>query len=264
MEAADGVDVYTLVWPALMAGKAEELCALYRRPGCRSKRGLLGTIMHQLPASDTQLRPATAALLGEPALEGHAYSAFACASVLSALQLHAQHASARKASPCCAAGAQPHGEIRTMHPPLQQLCRPLLHTGEVGNTIILSAWGPACKPEVGSTVMFPSRSALEGLLRIARHEGPAVLWRGTDVSLMVAVPMVMLYFPLYETLLQRLQQSAGSANCTYPLVSYLCLKTVRRPFYESNMHTCRFDCGAAAGGVRRPARPGRSARHPCR
>jgi solute carrier family 25 protein 39/40 len=64
----------------------------------------------------------------------------------------------------------------------------------------------------------PCRSALEGLLRIARYEGPAVLWRGTDVSLMVAVPMVMLYFPLYETLLERCQQSAGSAAFTHSLV----------------------------------------------
>lgn len=48
-----------------------------------------------------------------------------------------------------------------------------------------------------------SRSALEGLQRIARQEGLAVLWRGTDVSLLVAVPMVSLYFPLYDVLLKN-------------------------------------------------------------
>lgn len=56
------------------------------------------------------------------------------------------------------------------------------------------------------------RSALDGLLRIARNEGPGVLWRGTDLSLLVAVPMVAMYFPLYDSLLQRCQ-NAGVPCC---------------------------------------------------
>ncbi len=54
------------------------------------------------------------------------------------------------------------------------------------------------------------RSALDGLMRIARNEGPGVLWRGTDLSLLVAVPMVAMYFPLYDSLLQRCQNAGVS------------------------------------------------------
>ncbi|BDA47153.1 Solute carrier family 25 member 40 [Coccomyxa sp. Obi] len=64
-----------------------------------------------------------------------------------------------------------------------------------------------------STLHSPAyRSALDGLLRIARHEGPGVLWRGTDLSLLVAVPMVAMYFPLYDSLLQRFQTAGIEAS----------------------------------------------------
>ncbi|CAL8471779.1 g11321 [Coccomyxa elongata] len=68
---------------------------------------------------------------------------------------------------------------------------------------------------VASSSTLPSpayRSALDGLLRIARHEGPGVLWRGTDLSLLVAVPMVAMYFPLYDSLLQRFQAADIGAS----------------------------------------------------
>ena len=48
---------------------------------------------------------------------------------------------------------------------------------------------------------------MDGLIKIARTEGPAQLWRGTDLSLAVCVPAIAVYFPLYEHALQHLQAS---------------------------------------------------------
>ena len=48
------------------------------------------------------------------------------------------------------------------------------------------------------------RSALDGLLRIARHEGLTGLWRGTEMTLLISVPMIGLYLPLYDSLHRRL------------------------------------------------------------
>lgn len=53
------------------------------------------------------------------------------------------------------------------------------------------------------------RNALDGLIKIARTEGPAQLWRGTDLSLAVCVPAMAVYFPLYDYSLQHLQSSGG-------------------------------------------------------
>ena len=48
------------------------------------------------------------------------------------------------------------------------------------------------------------RSALDGILRIARHEGVTGLWRGTEMTLLISVPMIGLYLPLYDSLHRRL------------------------------------------------------------
>ncbi len=43
------------------------------------------------------------------------------------------------------------------------------------------------------------------------QEGVGTLWRGTGTSLLVSVPMVGIYMPLYDILLQSVAPDAGGA-----------------------------------------------------
>ena len=78
------------------------------------------------------------------------------------------------------------------------------------------------------------RNAIDGLIKIARVEGPAQLWRGTDLSLAVCVPAIALYFPLYEHALQHLQSSGiyCSSCILYKFKSLICLFEGTRPLPE--------------------------------
>ena len=58
-------------------------------------------------------------------------------------------------------------------------------------------------------------STLEGMRKIIRKEGARVLWRGTDVSLLMAVPMVGIYLPLYDFLNAEWASSLGAAAPLY-------------------------------------------------
>ena len=58
-------------------------------------------------------------------------------------------------------------------------------------------------------------STIEGMRKIIRQEGARVLWRGTDVSLLMAVPMVGIYLPLYDLLNAEWASSLGSAAPLY-------------------------------------------------
>lgn len=74
--------------------------------------------------------------------------------------------------------------------------------------------GPACLPYAGT---------VDALKRIAQSEGMRSLWRGTDVALLMAIPMVGIYLPLYDYLLER-SQSHGVVAA--PLIAGTVARTV--------------------------------------
>lgn len=73
------------------------------------------------------------------------------------------------------------------------------------------ACGPACAPQP------VYRGTLHALRSIAAAEGVASLWRGTNVALMMAVPMVGIYLPLYDYLLEEARH--GGAGAAAPLAA---------------------------------------------
>jgi solute carrier family 25 protein 39/40 len=74
-----------------------------------------------------------------------------------------------------------------------------------------AACGPACEP-------VAYRGTLHALRSIAAAEGAGALWRGTHLALMMAVPMVGIYLPLYDHLLEDLQ-GRGASSLYAPLLA---------------------------------------------
>ena len=72
-------------------------------------------------------------------------------------------------------------------------CTPLCRKWDFaccGQTCMRSA-APGAAPFCGPACSTVYTGTLDGLQKIARTEGLATLWRGTDVALMMAIPMVM-------------------------------------------------------------------------
>lgn len=56
---------------------------------------------------------------------------------------------------------------------------------------------------------------MDGLWQIIRHEGPSVLWHGVNVSMLISVPMICMYLPMYDNLMAELDTTSTYA----PLVA---------------------------------------------
>lgn len=67
----------------------------------------------------------------------------------------------------------------------------------------------ALPPFCTTSDCYVFESTMDGMRKIARREGLSTLWRGTNASLLMAVPMVGIYFPLYDYLNVALAPTAG-------------------------------------------------------
>ena len=52
---------------------------------------------------------------------------------------------------------------------------------------------------------------IDGMRKIIGSEGPQGLWRGVNVSLLISVPTIMLYLPLYDHLVTEFSSLGGYA-----------------------------------------------------
>ena len=86
---------------------------------------------------------------------------------------------------------------------------------------------PSAVSTLGSTQGQHYRGTYDALRRIAQHEGTHVLWRGTGLSLVMSVPMVGIYLPLYDAMLQYLEEKLGSRGSPYsPLLAGTAARSV--------------------------------------
>ena len=54
------------------------------------------------------------------------------------------------------------------------------------------------------TLLLRYRSAIQGMGKIARHEGISSLWRGSDMAVLMSGPFIAIYLPLYDRLHKEL------------------------------------------------------------
>ncbi len=80
----------------------------------------------------------------------------------------------------------------------------------------MSHWVVSCENALsgiscGNTALLKCRSCIDGLWQITRHEGPSVLWHGVNVSMLISVPMICMYLPMYDFLSAELDSSSAYA-----------------------------------------------------
>lgn len=88
------------------------------------------------------------------------------------------------------------------------------------NALPETVCGPACEPTA-------YRGTVHALRSIIQKEGARALWKGTDLALMMSIPMVGIYLPLYDYLLERIKLSAHSNQSPMaPLLAGALARTV--------------------------------------
>lgn len=88
------------------------------------------------------------------------------------------------------------------------------------NALPETVCGPACEP-------VAYRGTLHALRSIVEKEGARALWKGTDLALMMSIPMVGIYLPLYDYLLERINYASHSNQSSVsPLVAGTLARTV--------------------------------------
>lgn len=83
------------------------------------------------------------------------------------------------------------------------------------NSAIFTSNKPLLRTPPLKNTLPQYRSVVDGLIRIARQEGLLSLWRGTDAAILMTVPLVAIYLPLYDSLMANLTPLGAAA----PLVA---------------------------------------------
>ncbi|CAD7705088.1 unnamed protein product [Ostreobium quekettii] len=128
----------------------------------------------------------------------------------------------------------------------------------------------ACHPDVCLRVTNPGLSTLcapscslyestwDGMRKIIRQEGAVGLWRGTNAGLLTAAPMVGMYLPMYDYILQRLSPlgiyAPVAAGCVARIISmfFVAPLDLLRTRMQVASSLRRYDGGGSHQGPGRP------------